>query len=235
MKNSILLLAILLTICFSCHVPEEFGPVNYSYLYFQDFGLNDNSIIVRYKDGSKNDFLQCEIINDSVTRKLIYTTTNNVSQSRICRIDSSLFYTADGVLYKVKLSTGIEQQLYNFGSFFVEFFDFSSNYEKLIILSDLNNNYDIYTINYDGTNFINLTNDTIIEDYPEFSQDDTKIVYCADYRNIYVMNSDGTNKSNISNLPLSSNEALSNPTFSNDGTKILYYKYINWVVPIFLL
>jgi Tol biopolymer transport system component len=88
---------------------------------------------------------------------------------------------------------------------------------------------EIFTINPDGTDLKQLTNNTL-EDYsPVFSPDGTKIVYASrgddtsnferDYE-VYVMSSlDGTGKVNLTN-----NGTVDDfdPEFSPDGTKVAY-------------
>jgi Tol biopolymer transport system component len=80
---------------------------------------------------------------------------------------------------------------------------------------------EIYLMNSDGTQQINLTNDPAADYQPALSPDGSKIAFVS-YRNnapgIYIMNSDGTGM-----IPLTSGAyEYSHPSFSPDGSKILF-------------
>jgi TolB protein len=74
---------------------------------------------------------------------------------------------------------------------------------------DANSPFNLWTMNPDGTNRVNLTNDSDFDhyrDYPYYSPDGTQIVFLAsffEYNNgiyqIHVMNANGTGETNISN------------------------------------
>ncbi|MGC2238114.1 MAG: DUF5050 domain-containing protein [Pyrinomonadaceae bacterium] len=93
--------------------------------------------------------------------------------------------------------------------------------EKIVFTSLRDGNYEIYTMNPDGTNQTRLTNNPMTDEQPSFSPDGTKIVFASNrdvIHEIYIMNSDGTNQTR-----LTSNDATDiQPSFSPDGSKIVF-------------
>jgi TolB protein len=87
--------------------------------------------------------------------------------------------------------------------------------------SNRTGNNEIYVMNGDGSELINLTNDPSDDDLPAWSPDGTRIVFCTtrdgNYE-IYVMNADGSDKTNLSDNP---SEDCSS-SWSPDGTKITF-------------
>lgn len=63
---------------------------------------------------------------------------------------------------------------------------------KILFLRQVNYNYEIWTIDPDGSNAVSLTDFGVSIESPSWSSDSTKIAYSAD-DNIWVMNADGTN------------------------------------------
>ncbi|HUP27227.1 MAG TPA: DPP IV N-terminal domain-containing protein [Chloroflexia bacterium] len=88
--------------------------------------------------------------------------------------------------------------------------------------SDRSGNRDIWRVNADGTNPVNLTGtSTKLDDFPAYSPDRTKIAFTSERDNnleIYVMNADG---SGITRLTNDAQEDFA-PTWSPDGTKIAF-------------
>ncbi len=82
-------------------------------------------------------------------------------------------------------------------------------------------NYDIYSINTDGSGLLRLTNSVSDNGHPRWSPDGTKILF-ESYRggdyNIWVMNADGSNVTQISTL--SGDDGY--PDWSPSGTKITW-------------
>jgi Tol biopolymer transport system component len=87
---------------------------------------------------------------------------------------------------------------------------------------------EIWVMNADGTNPVQLTDNNLLEGRPVFSPDGTKIVYSrrglpgtpASVRqlDIYVMSADGTQQTRLTTSLANDN----NPRFSPDGTKIAF-------------
>lgn len=98
---------------------------------------------------------------------------------------------------------------------------------QLVYEFDIDGDWDIYTMNADGSDIINLTNnedDVYYQDHsPAWSPDGTQIVFISARENgiedIYLMNADGTDQRPL--LPPS--EAVNEqPAWSPDGTQIAF-------------
>ncbi len=92
---------------------------------------------------------------------------------------------------------------------------------RIIFTSNRDGNNEIYIMDADGKNQINLSNNPANDDCPAWSPDGTKIVFVTDRdgnNEIYTMDADGSGQTNISNN--SAND--SNPSWSPDGTKIAF-------------
>lgn len=87
--------------------------------------------------------------------------------------------------------------------------------------SNRTGNNEIYVMNGDGSELINLTNDPSDDDLPAWSPDGTRVVFCTrrdgNYE-IYVMNADGSDQTNLSANP--SGECAS--SWSPEGTEIAF-------------
>jgi WD40 repeat protein len=87
--------------------------------------------------------------------------------------------------------------------------------------SNRDGNDEIYVMNGDGNELINLTNDPSDDDLPAWSPDATRIAFCThrdgNYE-IYVMNADGSDQANLSGNSLDDCA----PSWSPDGTEITF-------------
>ena len=82
-------------------------------------------------------------------------------------------------------------------------------------------NVEIYIMNIDGSEQVNLTNNSANDDYPSFSPDGSKIAFTSDRDGnleIYTMNVDGSDQVRLTNNP--ANDEW--PCFSSDGAKITF-------------
>ena len=92
---------------------------------------------------------------------------------------------------------------------------------KIAFARTLGGNYEIFTMNADGTGGTNLTTNSVNDEEPDWSPTGKKIAFArtlgGDYE-IYKMNADGTSVQNVTN-----NAAIdSYPAWSPNGKKIAF-------------
>ena len=102
--------------------------------------------------------------------------------------------------------------------------DIEYNVKKIIFTSDRNGSEDVYSMNLDGSELIQLTDHPGKDNYPAVSPDGKKIAYTSDINGIWqimIMNWDGTDKTQLTYNPWSSGY----PTWSFDGRFIFFEVY----------
>ena len=88
------------------------------------------------------------------------------------------------------------------------------------------NNGDIYTMNTDGSQMINVSNNVASDANPNWSPDSTKIAFASNRDGndeIYSMDADGTNQTRLTTNPA----ADTHPAWSPDGNRIAFDTYRN--------
>ena len=93
--------------------------------------------------------------------------------------------------------------------------------KKIVFQSMRDGNWEIYTMNPDGSNQTRLTNNPAEDGYPAWSPDGTKIAFTSNRdgnHEIYIMNADGSNQVRLTNEP----GLDADPSWSPDGTKIAF-------------
>lgn len=105
---------------------------------------------------------------------------------------------------------------------------------KIVFVSDKDGDSEIYVMNSDGSQQTRLTDNSYLDDSPQWSPDGKKIVFISDRvksqsifaRDIFIMDADGSNQIRITNN--FSNESPMTPQWSPDGKKILFYDTIGY-------
>ena len=105
--------------------------------------------------------------------------------------------------------------------------DWSPDGTKLLFQSNRDGNLEVYVMNADGSDPVNLTNNATAgantDSQPAYSPDGTRIAFQSNRdgnRNVHVMNADG---SNVVNLTAGSPGDDSAPRWSPGGTKIAFH------------
>lgn len=92
---------------------------------------------------------------------------------------------------------------------------------KIAFSSDRDGNFEIYTMDADGSNLSRLTENTAEDFSPAWSPDGTRLAFVSNRdgnTEIYSMNADGTSQTRLTN---NSSDDL-NPAWSPDGTRIAF-------------
>jgi Tol biopolymer transport system component len=92
----------------------------------------------------------------------------------------------------------------------------------IVFSSNESGNSDIWKMNIDGSNKVQLTTNSAIDNSPRWSPDGSKIVFISNrnsYYQMWIMNSDGTNQTLLYNDPGYNHEG---PSWSKDGNYIYY-------------
>jgi TolB protein len=98
---------------------------------------------------------------------------------------------------------------------------FSPDGKKIVFESNRNGNFEIYTINTDGSDIKQLTHDTAFDGTPVWSPDGKWIVFASERdkdSEIYIMNTDGSSQKRIT----TEKGDDSHPKFTPDGKRIIF-------------
>ena len=106
------------------------------------------------------------------------------------------------------------------------FSDIPIENQKIVFVSVIDGNSEIYIINNDGTNLKRLTNDTSIDKDPSVSPDGKKIVFVSlrdGSSEIYFMDSEGNNVRRLTN----NTSVDSEPVWARDSKYIAFVSQID--------
>jgi len=97
---------------------------------------------------------------------------------------------------------------------------------RIAFVSDRDGDTEVFTMNPDGSDLTNLTNNDIGDGGPAWSPDGARIAFSRTTdgieSEIYVMNADGSGQTNLTNNPVHDSE----PAWSPDGTKIAFRTFL---------
>ncbi len=99
--------------------------------------------------------------------------------------------------------------------------------------SDRDGNLEIYTMDSNGENLVNLTNDPANDWNPDWSPDGSQIAFVSqrnNERSIYIMDADGSNLRLLTNMPESDL-----PDWSPDGKAIIFTSKANGNFEIYIM
>ncbi|HEY2962180.1 MAG TPA: hypothetical protein VGJ37_07165 [Pyrinomonadaceae bacterium] len=106
--------------------------------------------------------------------------------------------------------------------------------ERIAFSTSREGNFDIWSMNSDGSDPKRLTNNPASDGDPSFSPDGSKIAFVS-FRDgnseIYVMNADGTNQKRLTSYAASDAE----PAWSPDGSKIVFSSHRDNSADIFVM
>ena len=143
-----------------------------------------------------------------------------------------IVFQSEGNLWVMDADGGNPRNLTNHDAIVDLVPDWSPDGRQIAFSSDRNkdwefeprSNLDIYVMDADGTNLINLTNHPARDSTPDWSLDGKQIVFTSNRdgnSEIYVMNPDGTNLINLTNHPAEDGD----PDWSPDGQQIVFSSY----------
>ena len=92
---------------------------------------------------------------------------------------------------------------------------------RIVFYSDRDGNYEIYTMNQDGSDQMRLTDNPAEDRQPSWSPSGRKILFISERNGnpeIYIMNADGSNQTRLTENPAGDGE----PSWSPDGTRIVF-------------
>lgn len=103
----------------------------------------------------------------------------------------------------------------------------------IIYESNKSGNAEIYRANIDGSNEVNLTNNSAQDSFPVVSADGSKIVFLSNRSGalrVWAMNANGSSLNIVS-----TRSDVANPTISPDGSKVAFSALSNGATQIFLV
>src|SRR5215471_2761656 len=98
---------------------------------------------------------------------------------------------------------------------------FSPDGKKIAFESNRSGNFEIYTMDTNGSHIRQLTFDTAFDGTPAWSPDGKLITFASERDNdpeVYIMNADGSNQKRITNAKGDD----SHPKFTPDGKRIIF-------------
>ena len=111
---------------------------------------------------------------------------------------------------------------------------YSPDGSKIAYVSDMGGNLDIFVVNSDGSNRIQLTTTVSFEDSPAWSLDGTQILYESDASGspqVWIMNADGSDQRQLTQ----GDDANQHPVLSPDGQSVAFVSRRDGNADIYLM
>ena len=186
-------------------------------VYIQKSSVSGHEVWSMNSDGSNKKILSTDA-GDDWDERAVWSPDGNKIVFRGSQIkDLGGFIVIVGGIFIIN-TDGTNQQFLSDGS--------SPSWSKdgtkiLFLADDFANHRQVFTMNADGSNKIQLTSEDVNKRYPVFSPDGLRIAYTqgdGDYE-IYIMNSDSTNKQRLTNEP--GDDIM--PNWNPAGTQIVFF------------
>lgn len=105
---------------------------------------------------------------------------------------------------------------------------------KIVFQSDRDGDWEIFAMNADGSKLVQLTQNSVDDEYPVWSPDGTQIAFKSNRQgnfDIYVMNADGTDQRAVTQHPANDED----PAWSPDGEWLAFHSDRESNIEIFLI
>ena len=99
---------------------------------------------------------------------------------------------------------------------------------RIAWVTDIDGNWEIHSIEPDGSGRTNLTNHPATDEDPAWSADGSRIAFSSDRsgkHELYVMDADGSNVQQLSSTPTGADSR--EPAWSPDGTRLVYTRVLD--------
>lgn len=187
------------------------SPDNSRIVYWK---YNDANAYLSRSDGSESMALPMPVENVSWAHdgtKFAFQSTFNGSK-KLQSVELMTYSLADGKVSELTSNENFDGDA-----------GWSPDGKQIVFTSDRDGNYEIYSMNADGSGPKRLTNNPGHDSFPKFSPDGTQIAFNSnpesEKTDLYIMNSDGGNPVRLTDWK--SNELTRNG-WSPDGTKMAF-------------
>jgi Tol biopolymer transport system component len=105
---------------------------------------------------------------------------------------------------------------------------------RIAFHSDRDGDFEIYLIDPDGSNLIQLTDNAVDDFWPVVSPDGTQIAFWSDRdvnQEIYVMDADGSNQTRVTNHGAADRQ----PAWSPDGSRIAFHRVVSGATEVYTI
>jgi len=203
---------------------------------YPSWSPDGTQILYTSKTAFSNETDEIWIMNSDGTNRVQLTFWSNSANPKFSPDGTQIAYQKgeDGLLYIMNSDGSDQRKISDYRDSLSRGFSWHPQENEIVFVSDeYDNNRDIYVVNLDTSKIRRITFTPESESHPEWSPDGEIIIFDSDITGdyeIYRMNVDGSKKINVSDSPTTRDV---NPSFSSDGTKIVYESYSNiWMMNV---